>query len=264
MSVARDSTTMNTFETVIITDEAAVRTITMNRPDALNAINAQMVDDLTAVFLATAEDQAVKVVVLTGAGRAFSAGADLREMGTGVEGEHDLETLVFSIIDLPQPLIAAVNGVGAGYGVTVTGLADMTFISETAAMRCPFTALGLTAELASTYTFSRRMGQQQAMWFLLSSEWMSGAQCHQAGLALEVLAPDELMRRVYEQAAKLAAMPRASLLKTKQLVMKPHRKAMKAAVRRENDGLASLAGGPANREALAAFRERREPDFTDL
>jgi len=242
-----------------------VRTIEMDRPDALNAFNRQLMDDLANAFLAAAADDAVKVVLLTGAGRAFTAGADLKEMAQPARTpEHGLAGMLEAIIDFPKPFIVAVNGVGAGIGATICGLADLVYMSAEARLRCPFSVLGLTAEAASTMTFPRLMGHQRATWFLLSSEWLSAPDCLEYGLALEVLAPDELLPRAMQRAQTLAALPIASLMQTKALMLDPLRAQMKAAVAAENAALAELVGGPANREALRAFNEKREPDFSQL
>jgi enoyl-CoA hydratase/carnithine racemase len=255
-------------ETISISDNAAVRVLTMDRPEVLNSVNRMMMDELAYAFAAAAADDAVKVLVLTGAGRAFSAGADISEMdapsGAQNRGQVDMDEMVGSMIDFPKPFIAAVNGVGAGYGATVCGLADLVVMSTSARLRCPFSALGIPPELASTYSFSRLMGQQRAAWFLLASQWMTAAECVDAGLALEAVEPEELMPRVLERAAVLAALPLASLMANKQLIVEPHREAMHEAMWREIRALGDLGGGPANREAIAAFREKRDPDFSDM
>ncbi len=241
--------------------EHHIAKITMDRPAALNAFNAQMFDDLCDAFLAAAADEKVKVAVLTGAGRAFSAGADLKA-GRGGESRHGLEGLLFALIDFPKPLIVAANGVGAGIGCTIFGLSDMTYVAESSRFRCPFSALGLTAEASSTYTFPRMLGHQRASWILLSSQWISARECVDAGLALEVFADDEFMDKVIEKATILAKLPLASLIKTKELLRAPHRQAMRDAVLTENIGLNELVGGPANVEAIKAFADKREPDFS--
>jgi len=251
------------LQTLNITRTKAIEFVEMDRPDALNAFSSLLMDELTETFLAANDDPGVKVLVLTGAGRAFSAGADLQEMGRGGRTpRYTLQDLLFAIIDFEKPFIVAVNGVGAGIGATICGLADFVLMSEKARLRCPFSALGLTAEAASTYTFPALMGRQAARWFLLSSEWMSAAECVSAGLALECLAPDALIPRVMNRAEVLAALPSESLRKTKSLMMSHHKDAMKKAIEAENIGLAELVGGPANQEALLAFREKREPSFS--
>jgi enoyl-CoA hydratase/carnithine racemase len=254
------------METLNIRDEDAVRIVEMDRPEALNAFSALLMDELAQAFLDADSDSSIKVLILTGAGRAFSAGADLMEMGTTPDRKsiHGFPGLLDAIVDFSKPFIVAVNGVGAGIGATICGLADLVFISQAARLRCPFSALGLTAEAGSTFTFPQLMGRQRASWFLLSSEWMSGAECVEAGLALEVLAPEALLPRVLDRASILARLPIASLQTTKRLMLDPIRQQLREAMTAENQRLAQLGGGPANREALAAFREKREPDFQAL
>lgn len=251
--------------TISITNNGAIRLIELDRPDALNSLNGQMTDDLTEAFSEAAQAASVKVVVLTGTGRAFCAGADLKEMGQrAYQSKHTITDLLHTVIDFPKPLLIAVNGMGVGIGATICGLADCVYMAENARLRCPFSALGLTAEAASTVTFPQLMGHQHASWFLLAAEWMDAAACLDAGLAMEVFPQDELMQTVMERAATLAALPTASLQRTKSLINAHRRDGLKAAVEAENRGLAELSGGPANNEALAAFREKREPDFSNL
>lgn len=249
--------------TLNISDEGPVRIIELNRPEALNALNGQMTDDLADAFLAAGDDPTVKVVLMTGAGKAFWAGADLKEMGRKThEPKHGFGSMINTIIDFPKPFIVAVNGVGVGIGATICGLADLVYMSDDARLRAPFSALGLTAEAASTFSFPRLLGRQRAGWFLLSAEWMSAEACVAAGLAMEALPPGELLPTAMKRAQTLGALPMASLAMTKALMMDPIRPQLKAAVRAENQGLAKLSDGPANREALAAFREKRDPDFS--
>lgn len=250
------------METLAIRNEGAIRVAELNRPDALNALNGQMTKELAEMFQAAATDDNVKVIVLTGKGKAFWAGADLKESA-------DLRSqwfgqMIESVIDLPKPFLIAVNGVGVGIGATICGLADIVYMADNARLRCPFSALGLTAEAASTVTFRQLLGRQRASWFLLASEWMSAKECVDAGLALEVVPADELMNHVMAQAGKLAALPLASLQQTKALMMDPIREQLKTAVKAENAALARLRGSAANEEALAAFREKRDPDFGGL
>lgn len=248
-----------------VTTKNLVRTVTMDRPESLNSFNADMVDELCHSFLNAANDDSVRVLVLTGAGRAFSAGADLKSMGTAPDpSKKDLQALMHSIIDFPKPFITAANGLGVGIGMTIHGVADLVFMAESAKFRAPFSSLGLTAEAASTYTFSRLLGHQKASWALLSGEWFTARQCLEMGLALEVIPDEKLMPVVYEKAGKLAALPLASLMQTKKLMVAPHVEAMKSAVYEEAVGLADLAGGPANVEAIKAFLDKRDPDFSNI
>ena len=253
------------METLNIRDDGRVRIVELDRPDALNAFNGQLMDDLADAFLDATSDDAVKVLVLTGAGRAFSAGADLKEMGQSQhQPKHGFGVMLDAIIEFPKPFLIAVNGLGVGIGATICGLADFVLMAENARLRCPFSSLGLTAEAASTVTLPRLMGRQSASWFLLSAEWMNAGECYEAGLAGEVLPLDDLMPRTLERARTLAGLPLASLIKTKSLIMAPLVAQMKASITAENQGMAELQGGPANREALTAFMEKRAPDFDGL
>ena len=169
-----------------------------------------------------------------------------------------------AIVDFPKPFIIAINGIGAGIGATICGLADFTFIADEARLRCPFSTLGLTAEAGSTYLFPFLMGRQKASWFLLSAEWMSGPECAEAGLAMMSVPLDQLLDTVNAKAQTLAKLPIASLIQTKKLIIDPHREQIKAVFNEEKKALAKLVGGPANKEALSAFVVKREPNFSGL
>ena len=253
------------YQTLQVVDEGTVRIVELNRPEALNAFSAQMMDDVADAFLDSRDDDAVKVLVMTGAGRAFSAGADLMEMGRPqTPPKHGLGGMLDAIVDFPKPFIVAVNGLGVGIGATICGLADFAFMADEARLRCPFSALGLTAEAGSTYMLPRLMGRQQASWFLMAAEWMNGPECARTGLVMESMPLQELMATVRARAEVLAALPLASLTTTKALIMDPLRPQLRASIKAENKGLAELVGGAANKEALAAFREKREADFSRL
>ena len=245
-----------------IEDRGSVRTLTFNRPDALNAFNDAMRDEVTAEILKASSDDRVKVLVITGAGRAFSAGMDLTAGEDDYQSKYSLSDMFDAFIDFPKPIILGVNGVGVGFGCTICGLVDMVFMAEDARLRAPFSSLGLTAEASSTMTFPRLIGYQKAFWTLLSSSWLDAETCKKFGLAFEVVEPDQLMTTLYEHAEILAAQPLTSLLATKELLMSQVREELRAAYKRENIVLFDLMGGPANQEAIAAFKERREPDFS--
>ena len=247
-----------------LTDDGAVYTATLNRPEALNAFNKRQFDEVAQAFLDAGAHDGCRALVLTGAGRAFSAGADLGPT-TDYEPVHGVTGMLHAIVDFPKPFVLAVNGLGVGIGATLAGLADFVFMAESARLRCPFSTLGLVAEAGSTRTFPALMGRQRAMWFLMASEWMNAKQCKEAGLALEVYPDEGLLAAAQAKAARLAALPQESLAAAKRLVIDAEeRQRLKAVIAAENAALAKLSGGPANREAVAAFREKREADFSRL
>ncbi|TMS50181.1 enoyl-CoA hydratase/isomerase family protein [Mycobacterium sp. DBP42] len=249
--------------TLLIEDNNRVRTLTLNRPEALNAFNEALYDETTIALRAAAEDPDVAVVLLTGAGRAFSAGNDLVEMQTRITnpeftpGEHGFYGMIEVIADFPKPLICAVNGVGVGVGCTILGYADLAFMSSTARLKCPFTSLGVAPEAASSYLMPRLVGRQNAAWLLMSSEWLSASEALEMGLVWKVCEPDELLSEARRHAEILAAKPISSLVAVKQAMVAPIRDQISAAVQREKALFVELVGAAANVDALAQFADRK-------
>jgi len=245
-----------------ITDTGRVRLLTLDRPDALNAFNQELYLALAGAFDDAALDDAISVVVLTGNGRAFSAGNDLVEMAAQVSGAADrpgsrgFPTLMDSVVAFPKPFICAVNGLALGIGATILGHCDLALMSSEARIKCPFSSLGVAPEAASSYTFPTIMGRQKASWVLMSSKWFSADECVEMGLAVSVHKPDELIEAAMAHAAELAELPLVSLMATKRLVTGPHLDAIAAARSNEDAAFAELMGGPANLAALRAFAER--------
>lgn len=247
-----------------------MRTLTLDRPDALNAFNEALYDALAEALLAAASDPAVAVVLLTGEGRAFSAGTDLMEMGQRISdpefvpGTHGFLGLIDALVAFDKPLVIAVNGLGLGIGTTILGFADLAFASTEARFKCPFTSLGVAPEAASSYLLPRLVGRQEAAWLLLSATWISAAEAAEMGLVWRVCEPEDLLPEAHRHAAVLAARPISSLRAVKQTMTAPLREEIARARARENECFRELMGGPANLEALSAFAEGREPDFTSL
>lgn len=255
---------------LLVHDENRVRTLTLDRPDALNAFNEALYDATADALLDAAADPDVAVVLLTGNGRAFSAGTDLLEMhqlATDPDfqrGKHGFLGLLDALVAFPKPLICAVNGLGLGIGATILGYADLAFMSTTAKLKCPFTSLGVAPEAASSYLFPQLLGRQNAAWMLLSSAWVGAAEAKEMGLVWKVCEPEDLLPEARKHAEILAARPISSLVAVKRTMTEPLRAEIAAARDRENAAFAELMGGPANLEALTAFAEGREPDFTNL
>ncbi len=245
-----------------IEDSEGVRLLTLDRPEALNAFNQELYHALASALDDSADDDSVSVVVLTGSGRAFSAGNDLIEMGAQLSGSAErpgssgFPTLMDAVVEFPKPFICAVNGLALGIGATILGHADLAFMSTDARIKCPFSSLGVAPEAASSYTFPRIMGRQQASWVLMSSKWFSSQQCVEMGLAISVHEPDDLLDVALGHAVELAALPLVSLMATKRLIGAHHRASIELARSGEDAAFAELMGGPANLEALQAFAER--------
>ncbi len=264
------ASTMTQNDLLTVTDEARVRTLTLNRPDALNAFNEALYDALTIALRDASDDPAVAVVLITGSGRAFSAGTDLLEMGERVTnpdfvpGEYGFIGLIDALAAFDKPLVLAINGLGLGIGLTIIGFADLAFMSTEARLKCPFTSLGVAPEAASSFLLPRLVGRQNAAWVLLSSEWISAQEAHEMGLVWRVCEPADVLPTATEYAARLAKLPISSLRAVKRTMTAPLAEEVDAARARENQCFADLMGGPANAEALTAFAEGRSPDFTSL
>lgn len=251
-----------------ISDEGRVRVLALDRPEALNAFNEALYDATTEALAEAARSPEVAVAVLTGTGRAFSAGTDVAELATRTSdpggfgaGAHGFPGMLDELTRFPKPLICAVNGLALGIGATVLGFADLVLMSSDARVRCPFTDLAVAPEAGSSYLFPLLLGRQEATWLLMSSEWFSAAECARMGLAWRVTAPDALMPETLEVAHHLAAKPIASLVESKRTISAGHRSSIEAARAREDTAFARLLGKPANLEAFAALGDRRAPDF---
>lgn len=246
--------------TLLIADENRVRTLTLNRPDALNAFNEALYDAAADALSEAARDPEVAVVVITGNGRAFSAGQDLTDMAARISdpdgfvaGRHGFPGLIDALTAFPKPLICAVNGLGLGIGATILGFADLAFMSTAAKLKCPFTSLGVAPEAASSYLLPRLLGRQNAAWLLMSSEWVDAAEAVQMGLVWKVCEPEDLLAETRRRAELLASRPISSLIAVKQTIMEPTRRAIAEARSREDAYFAELMGAQANADALAEF-----------
>lgn len=246
-----------------ISDDERIRTLTLNRPDVLNAFNEELYLATATALNAAGADPDVAVVLLTGEGRAFSAGNDLNEMQRRItdpafnqQGSH-FTMMIDALADFAKPLICAVNGVGVGIGATILGYADLVFMSTAARLKTPFTSLGVAPEAASSYLLPRLVGRQNAAWLLMSSEWVDAAEARGMGLAWKICEPDDLLPEARRHAEILASKPIPSLMAVKQTIVAPTRAQIDEATARENGHFAVLMGAAANASALADFTGKR-------
>ncbi|MDQ1373009.1 MAG: hypothetical protein QOJ09_347 [Actinomycetota bacterium] len=255
-------------DVLLIENQGRVRLLTFNRPTAKNAFNDDLYDATRDALIAAAEDPSVAVVVLTGAEGAFSAGQDLSEMGKARTPEQAASSGFMPFVDtlqsFPKPLIAAVNGVAVGIGVTMLLHCDLVFASERARFRAPFVSLGIAAEAGSSTLFPERLGWQNTAHMLFTSAFVSASEAVEMGLVWRSFPDERLLVEVLGYAGQIAAMPVASLVENKQLLLGSRVPRVLEARPREEAALARVVGGPANREAIAAFMEKREPDFSGL
>jgi enoyl-CoA hydratase/carnithine racemase len=234
-----------------IHDDGAVRVITFDRPEKLNAMTTAMYRAGADALEAAAGDEAVAAVVLTGRGRAFCAGNDLDELaataaaapgdpGVAAQGAA-FDAFLQALTTCPKALLAAVNGVAVGIGMTLLPYCDIAVVAESARLRAPFVPLGVTTEAASSVTLPTVMGWQQAARVLLTGAWVSAAEAVKLGLALEVVADDEVVARTVALGHEIAAAgPLASITATKRLLVAARHDLVAAARAREDDAFATL------------------------
>ena len=257
---------------LLVTDENQVRTILLHRPDRLNAFDVPLVRDLARTLEEVNGDPEISVVVLSGSGRAFSSGADLKGVAahlaaqpTGEAPESGSQAnrsagglsifagLIDALSALTKPLLIAVNGVGVGFGLTILAFADLVFMSSEARLKCPFTDIGLPPEAASTYLLPLLLGRQNAAWTLLGSEWIEADDARAMGLVWRVCKPEDLLPTTQSYAQMLAAKDVGGLVVTKRLLNASHRDAIAAAVQRENSAMAEVLQGGLDPSVLSKF-----------
>jgi enoyl-CoA hydratase/carnithine racemase len=250
-----------------IDDDRGVRRVTFDRPEKLNAMNTALYRACAEALADAAGDDEVGAVVLTGAGRGFCAGVDLSDLATYASGDAPteetaagddrgsaFEAFVEQVAELPKPLLAAVNGVAVGIGMTMLAYCDVVVIAEAARLRGPFVPLGVAPEAGSSATFPAIMGWQRAARLLLTGGWLSAADAVACGLASEVVADGAAaVARATEIAREIVtAGPLASIMATKRLLVEGRRDLAMSARARENAAFASLfkAGVPGTTSAF--------------
>jgi enoyl-CoA hydratase/carnithine racemase len=247
---------------VLVDDVEGVRTITLNRPGARNAFDTALYATTGAALDAADADDDVRVVILTGAGKCFSAGQDLKEMAqidpsesdTPTNGEeHGFRVFIDAIERFSKPLIAAVHGAAIGIGTTMLPYCDLVIVADDARLRLPFVPLGVVPEAGSSYTIPAIIGRQRASYLLLTGEWLDGASAVEAGLALRCVPRADLLDEADALARQLAALSPPSLAATKRLVRAGWLDAAQAARAREEEVFTTLLGHGASKDALDEF-----------
>jgi enoyl-CoA hydratase/carnithine racemase len=254
-----------------IDDRGRVRLLTLDRPDQLNAFDDALYDALRRALTDASHDDAVAAVVLTGAGKAFTAGQDLAELtdpprydGDGDDpADHGFRPMIKVAATFPKPLIAAVNGLAVGIGCTILAHCDVVLVADSARLRAPFVSLGVVPEAASSRLLPERMGWQAAAELLFTAQWLDADAAVDTGIARRKVAHERLLDEALDLARRIAAMPITSLVETKKLLLDA-RGDLQPLLDREFDQFLSMVGAPANAEAIAAFREKRDPDISRL
>jgi enoyl-CoA hydratase/carnithine racemase len=254
------------FETLIVETKDGVTLIRLNRPEALNALNSQLLGELALALDAAEADEAVRCVVLTGSERAFAAGADIKEMSDKTYAQMfsaDFFTKgARRIEDFRKPIIAAVAGYALGGGCELAMLCDFIIAAETAKFGQPEINLGVMPGIGGTQRLTRFVGKSKAMEMVLTARMMDAAEAERAGLVSRVVPADKLIEEAMAAAAKIAGQSPLAVMMNKELVEAAYETTLAAGVSMERRLFHSLFAFEDQKEGMAAFLEKRKPKFT--
>jgi 2-(1,2-epoxy-1,2-dihydrophenyl)acetyl-CoA isomerase len=256
------------YETIEFKLDDHVARITLNRPDRLNSFTAQMHDELRSALADAAE---ARVIILTGAGRAFCAGQDLNERSVAAGGEPvDLgatveagwNPLITALTSMPQPVIAQVNGVAAGAGANIALACDIVIAARSAKFIQSFSAIGLIPDSGGSWILPRLVGHARAMGLALTGEPLPAEKAEEWGLIWKCVDDDKFEAEVEAVASRLAKAPTYALALAKRAIASSSNNTLAQQLDLERD-LQRLAGAsPDAREGVAAFLEKRAPNYT--
>ena len=257
----------DTYDTLLIERHAdGYAVVTLNRPEALNALNSALFRDLAAFLDAVEHDDGVRCLILTGSGdKAFAAGADIKEMSD--QTYADMYKVNFfalghdRITRFRKPIIAAVNGFALGGGCELAMLCDFIVASEKARFGQPEINLGVAPGIGGSQRLTRLVGKSKAMDMMLTARMMDAAEAERAGLVSRVVAAEKLMEEALAAAAKIASLSPLAVMMNKELVQAAYETTLTTGVALERRLFHSLFAFEDQKEGMAAFVEKRKPDF---
>ncbi|MEU4422171.1 enoyl-CoA hydratase [Actinoplanes sp. NPDC024001] len=249
---------------ILCQHDGPVLRITFNRPHVLNALTPAVVDDLTELLTEAGDDPQVRVVVLAGAGRAFSSGADLTTV-TGAPPEatlHAANRLIRAVGAIPQPVVAAVHGPAAGVGCSLALACDLVLASTNAFFQLAFVNIGLMPDGGATLLVPANIGRARAMSLAMLGERLPASLAADWGLIYRVVDPSALQDAVDELATRLSRAAPLAVTAAKRAVNAATLGVLEDSLRRETDGQSALLASEDFQTAVTAFREKRTPYFT--
>jgi enoyl-CoA hydratase/carnithine racemase len=257
-----------TYEQILYERTGRVAVVTLNRPDALNATTSVMNQELQDAFRTAGADDDVGCVVITGAGRAFCAGADVRAFQSGLQGgagyraESGPGGRLDTLWNIPKPVIAAINGVAVGVGATMPLACDIRVASAQARIGYVFRRMGMAPEFGSTFLLPRIVGLPRAMELCLTGRMVEAEEALRIGLVTSVFPAESFMDEVLQLAADLADGPTQAFAMTKQGFHRGLTSTLSEAESWEyGEANPALRAGPEYREGVTAFMEKRKPNF---
>ena len=253
------------YETLIVETAEGVCLVRFNRPDALNAFNDQLMDELTSALDAAEADDEVRCIVLTGSEKAFAAGADIKEMASktyvGAYKENFITRNWERVTRCRKPVIAAVAGYALGGGCEVAMMCDFIIAAETARFGQPEITIGVSPGAGGTQRLTRFVGKSKAMEMILTGRMMDAAEAERAGLVSRVVAADQLIEEAMKAARKIASLSPVTVMLTKEAVNSAYETTLSQGVTFERRLFHSMFALEDQKEGMAAFVEKRKPQF---
>lgn len=256
------------YEALILKRESGVATITFNRPDKLNSLSPKLIDEIPQALEEVGADKSVRSVVLTGAGRAFSAGAELDSPIFTMTSPADLKDFfapvtrtILAIRNMPKPVIAAVNGPAVGGAMNMVLACDIIIASETARFGEVFINIGLQPDYGGTYLLPHLIGVGKAMELMLTGRLFDAREAERLGIVTQVVPADKLESVAQELARKLADAPPLAVAATKTSVYQALTMNLPMALESESRGQSMLFLTQDMKEGIKAFLEKRKPVF---
>ncbi|MBL6751511.1 MAG: enoyl-CoA hydratase/isomerase family protein [Nevskia sp.] len=257
------------YTQLTVTVAGRIGTITLNRPDRLNAVSAALHTELARIFRDVEEDPAIDVVVLTGAGSAFCAGGDIEWMQDAIDRPETFEQtaregkqIIFSLLDCEKPVIAKVNGHAVGLGATLALFCDVIFASEKARIGDPHVSVGMVAGDGGAVIWPQLIGYARAKEYLMTGDLISAQEAQRIGLINHVLKPEELDAAVLAFASRLAG-GALKAIRWSKVSVNIGLKQLAHSIMDTSIAYEVLTNASADHaEAVAAFREKRKPRFT--
>ena len=254
-----------TYETILVEQRDAVTLITLNRPQALNALNGQVLTDLSAAFAAYDADPTQHCAVLTGSEKAFAAGADIKEMVEKEAADFFLQDFFSGwqtgVVATRKPWIAAVAGFALGGGCELAMMADFIIAADTAKFGQPEIKLGVAPGMGGSQRLTRAVGKAKAMEMCLTGRMMDAQEAERAGLVSRIIPSADLLEEAVKTAGEIAAMSRPSVFMAKTAVNKAYETTLAEGVAAERIMFQSLFATEDQKEGMSAFSEKRTADF---
>lgn len=255
------------WDTLIVEVEDNVALVRLNRPEALNALNSQLMSELARALTELDRDDQVRCIVLTGSEKAFAAGADIKEMST--KGFVDMFTEDFftadseTLLRVRKPIIAAVSGYALGGGCELAMMCDFIICSESAKFGQPEINLGVVAGIGGTQRLTRFVGKSKSMDMHLTGRFMDAAEAERSGLVSRVVPVADLLREAMDAARKIAAKSQVAVKVVKEAVNRSYETSLREGVLYERRIFHALFASEDQKEGMAAFAEKRQPQFRD-